>query len=122
MAYKKRGASTDADIAQNRIEGIKQFDPTFDLGNGLNLVEYQKLLDDVREGLKAYNTLLSNADGIGTKLDNDEHALAFMNTRSLNGVGSKFGFDSVEYERAGGTRNSEIKRGGHKSSPQTPTK
>jgi hypothetical protein len=40
-----------------------------------------------------------------------------MSGRMLAGLGVKFDKDNSEYEMAGGTRTSEIKRGGKKKEP-----
>lgn len=115
MSYKKRGASTEADTAQNRLQGIKQFDQAFDFGNGLNIEAYETKINAVTNGIQTYNGLLTSADGVGTTLDNDIHELKALNTRILNAIGSKYGYDSIEYEKAGGLRQSEIKRSNNKT-------
>lgn len=119
MSYKKRGASTEADIAQNRLQGIKQFDEAFDFGNGLNNEVYETKVNAVTNGIKTYNGLLTSADGVGTQLDIDIHDLSLLNTRILNAVGSKYGYDSIEYEKAGGLRQSDIKRSNSKTAVRT---
>jgi len=115
MSYKKRGASTEAEIAQNRLQGIKQFEPTFDFGNGLNSEAYEAKYNAVTNGTQTYNGLLTTADGVGTQLDIDIHELSLLNTRLLNAIGSKYGYDSIEYEKAGGLRQSDVKRSNHKT-------
>ena len=109
MAFKKRKSSKHVDIAQNRIEGIRQVDPEMDFGNGISIAEYQKRIDDVRETMKAYNSLMTQADGLLFDLDSKVHEIQLYNTRILNSVGGKYGYDSIPYEMAGGKRNSDIK-------------
>jgi hypothetical protein len=110
MAYKKRGTSPEYDKAQNRLAGIKQFETKIDFGNGLTEEAYlasMKLVDDLT---KKNNDLLTSVDGVATELDQAEKDLAELSSRFLNAVGSKYTYDSVEYEKAGGTRTSEIKK------------
>jgi hypothetical protein len=119
MSYKKRGASTEADIAQNRLQGIKQFEQSFNFGNGLNTDVYETKMNAVTNGILTYNGLLTSADGVGTQLDSDIHELSLLNTRLLNAIGSKYGYDSIEYEKAGGLRQSDIKRSKQKTAAPT---
>jgi hypothetical protein len=115
MSYKKRGASTEAGIAQNRLQGIKQVEQTFDFGNGLNSTIYETLLNEVTTDIQTYNGLLTSADGLSTQIDNKEAKLKDLNTRLLNAIGSKYGYDSIEYEKAGGVRTSDYKRSSSKT-------
>lgn len=57
-----------------------------------------------------YNTLISTLEGKATILREALKALGKYSRIVLSEVGSKFGYDSVEYEKAGGTRTSAIKR------------
>ena len=122
MSYRKRGASSEAEIAQNRLQGIKQFDPAFDFGNGLSIASYQSMIDDIHTDILAYNNMLTSADGLSTQIDNKEDQLKDLNVRLLNAVGSKYGYDSIEYEKAGGTRKSDYKKTGNKSNNSTAAK
>jgi prophage DNA circulation protein len=122
MAYKKRGPSSEADIALNRIEGMKKIDPAFDFGQGLNITAYQSLIDKVNQGVKTYNGFLTDADAVAATLDTDSKALSDMNSRALNAVGGKYGFNSSEYKEVGGTRQSDYKHAVRKNKPTTPAK
>jgi hypothetical protein len=122
MAYKKRSTSPELEKAQNRMAGIKQFESNFDYGNGLTEEAYMaemKLVDDLT---KQNNELLTTVDGVSSALDQADKALALLSTRVLNAVGSKYGYDSIEYEKAGGIRTSEFKRVRKVSNGVTPTK
>ena len=46
-----------------------------------------------------------------------ETTVADLSSRLLSGVKTKYGADSSEYEKAGGTRKSEIKRTSKKKPP-----
>ena len=121
MAYKKRGTSPEQEKAQNRLDGIKQFEPTIDFGVGLTEVDYTNRILRVDTLTKGYNSQLINADGISTQLDQAEKELAELSKRFLNAVGAKYGYDSVEYEKAGGVRTSDYKRTAKKSTSKTQT-
>ena len=111
MAYKKRETSPVYDKAQNRLAGIKQFEPKFDFGNGLTEEAFLAALTKVETLTKKNNDLLTQVDGVSTALDTAEKELSNLASRVLQGVGSKYTTDSIEYEKAGGVRSSEIKRG-----------
>jgi hypothetical protein len=121
MAYKKRGTSPEQEKAQNRLDGIKQFEPTIDFGVGLTEGDYTNRILRVDTLTKGYNSQLINADGISTQLDQAEKELAELSKRFLNAVGAKYGYDSVEYEKAGGVRTSDYKRTAKKSTSKTQT-
>jgi len=110
MAYKKRGASSEVDIAQSRNQGILQVEPKYDFGNGLTNETYLAKINKVIDGIQTYNGLLTSADAVASQIDIDERELADFNSRMLNVMGSKYGYDSIEYEKAGGVRSSDIKR------------
>jgi hypothetical protein len=110
MAYKKRGASSEVETAQVRNLGIGQIEPNFDFGNGLSNEVHIAKINKVANGIQTYNGLLTNADSVSSQIDIDEKDLSDFNSRLLNIIGSKFGYDSLEYEKAGGVRTSDIKR------------
>ena len=111
MAYKKRTTSPELEKAQNRLAGIDQYEPNFDFGNGLNRSVYFAGMNLVTDLTKRNNDLLTEVDGNSTALDQAEKELAKLSSRVLSGVASKYTTDSIEYEKAGGVRSSEIKRG-----------
>ncbi|MGC1374893.1 MAG: hypothetical protein WA821_01635 [Anaerolineales bacterium] len=85
------------------------------LGNGLTLAKYQAAIQDVEAKLATYNVSLAQADENANNLRAAEKELRLLNTRMLMGVAAKYGKDSNEYEKAGGTRLSEIKRAPRKA-------
>lgn len=119
MSYKKRSASIDAGTAKERITAIKQFNPEFNVGNGLDIKTYEDLMNRVISGNDTYNGLLIQADGVGSQLDIDEKELSDMNSRVLNAIGGIYGFDSIEYEKVGGVRTRDIKHPGRKPNNNT---
>lgn len=115
MAYRKRSTSLEQEKAQARLDGIKQFEPTLDFGKGLTESDYTNGITAVDTLTKDYNAQLIKADGIATQLDKAEKDLSELSKRFLNVVGAKYGYDSVEYEKAGGVRTSDYKRSTKKS-------
>jgi hypothetical protein len=71
---------------------------------------FTNAVEDTREKLRAYNTILSKVDQAYHEILESELNLSKLSERMLNGVVSKFGKDSSEYEMAGGTRRKERRR------------
>ncbi|MCI5120230.1 MAG: hypothetical protein D3908_03375 [Candidatus Electrothrix sp. AUS4] len=109
MAYKRRSSQVIAD-AQERATNLKAVDPTLDLGGGLTVSAFESEIATVQTALETYNTLLAQAYAALNELNDLEKNLGTLSGRMLAGVGIRFGKDSSEYEMAGGTRTSEIKR------------
>jgi hypothetical protein len=103
------------DAAKIRAASLKSIDAALDLGNGQTLASYNAAIADTEGQLNTYNTKLSDLDEMLNKLEAGETALADLSERMLAGVASKFGKNSTEYEKAGGTRKSEIQRGPKKA-------
>lgn len=110
MSYRKRTISPEVAKANKRIDGIRSIDPNIDLGNGITDAAYVAEIGKVTTLTERYNTLLSEVDGTLTALEQAEKALGDFSQRMINAVGTRFGYDSIEYEKAGGTRKSEKKR------------
>lgn len=109
MAYKKK-SSVIIEKARRRVSGIESISPTLDLGNGLTCVAYNTKINQSAAALDTYNTLLSQADAALSTFEAIEEELSALSERMLAGVAVRYGFDSIEYEKAGGTRKSETKR------------
>lgn len=107
---RKRKFSSHVNKAQKRLDGIRSISTPIELGNGYSDTAYAAEIKKVTDLLETYNTAVSNLDGMSTVLDKAEKALGNYSKAILSETGSKFGFDSVEYEKAGGTRRSAIKR------------
>jgi hypothetical protein len=90
-------------------------DKAIDFGNGA-LLTALNAVTNLQTQLNKYNQLLSDVDDALNKLEKSEKNVTDLGSRLLAGVKVKFGPDSLEYEKAGGTRASEIKR-----SPRTKT-
>lgn len=109
MARLKTNSKT-YEKAFKRHAAVQSIDANYDLGNGLIAKDYEKVITDVKSAMDEYNTVLSTADEKLNKLKDKERILTDWNERVLNGVASKYGKDSSEYEQAGGVRKSERKK------------
>jgi uncharacterized protein YukE len=109
MAYLKK-SSKDFENAIKRMASLKSIDPALDLGNGLSVETYQQSIDQVSNVMEAYNTQLSLADSLSSNLKEKEKLLRSFTERMLTGVAAKFGKDSEQYQKAGGTKKSERKK------------
>ncbi|NVO09134.1 MAG: hypothetical protein HXX16_04145 [Bacteroidales bacterium] len=114
MAYRKRGTSPEHDKAKNRLSGMKLTEQTIDFGPGLTEADYANKIQEVERLMVSYNALLTQADSVATRLDSAEKELAELSMRFLNAIGAKYGFDSTQYENAGGIRTSDYKRSSKK--------
>lgn len=109
MARAKR-TSPALDAAKDRANSLATVDKTMDFGNGASLSALNTANTDLQTQLDNYNQMLSDLDDALNKLEDAETTVTDLGTRLLAGVKVKYGPDSSEYEKAGGTRSSEIKR------------
>lgn len=97
---------------------MQTIDTNLDLGGGLTLVVYSAAIDDGRAKITAYNQQSAIAEekrALSLEADKKLKALA---SRFLSAVAGRYGKDSEEYAKAGGTRTSER----HRSRRTTPPK
>ena len=109
MARRKR-KSTVLESAFKRLLGLQAISPTLDLGNGLTVPIFAGEVAKLENLMNAYNLLLAQSDEGQNKAIAQEKLLRDLSERMLEGIGSKFGHDSNEYEKAGGTRKVDRKR------------
>jgi len=98
------------ETAQKRLAGQKSIDETLDLGNDLTNAKYDEKIKAALQVLEEYNALQAAAGEKANVYNEIEKDLKAYSERSLKAVGVKYGFDSSEYEMAGGTRKSERKK------------
>jgi hypothetical protein len=117
MARLKK-AGKEIETAQQRLAGQKSIEEALDLGNNLTNAAYEAKIQEALTALNDYNASLSASDDKLNTYKAKANEVKAYSERSLKAVGVKYGFDSTEYEMAGGTRKSEHK----KSKPKTPSK
>lgn len=106
--------------AQKRLSGLESISPALDLGNGLTVPNYSAAIVSAVSKLDSYNTLLSTVDAALNDVQAQEKILRELSERMREAVGSVYGHDSNEYEKAGGVRKSERKRPVRKPKKTTP--
>lgn len=105
------------DEGNNRAASLKTIDPAMDFGNGVSLAALVAATESTKTKLNIYNALLSQVDDALNAVEQAEGSVTDLSSRLLSGVKTKYGADSSQYEQAGGTRKSEIKRAKKKKPP-----
>jgi uncharacterized protein YciW len=109
MARRKRKSKVLEEVFK-RLAGLQAISPTLDLGNGLTVPLFAADVAKLETLMNAYNTLLAQSDEGQNKASAHEKYMRDLSERMLEGIGSKFGHDSNEYEKAGGKRKVDRKR------------
>ncbi|MBG1243377.1 hypothetical protein [Nostoc sp. NZL] len=102
MSLRTRGSAA-VDKAQRRLALLKSINENLDLGHGLSIEVYTRLIDNTRAMLEAHNTLLSNLDESRKTITQMDNALSELSERMLTGVATIYGRNSMEYSKAGGS-------------------
>lgn len=114
MSRAKR-TSNSLDNLKARLSGMSAIDPKLDLGNGITVEAAEELLRSCETKLQEYNTFLSVVDEKQYDVEKLEKEIDAFCVKILASAAVKYGKDSIEYEKVGGTRVSDIKRGKRKS-------
>jgi hypothetical protein len=109
MARQKK-LSAILEKASQRQTALSSIDQALDLGGGLTLAAFKTEINAARALQDEYNALLSQVDGVYNRFQEAERSVREWSQRMLAGVGVRYGMNSSEYEKAGGTRASERKR------------
>ncbi|MBC7970094.1 MAG: hypothetical protein H7Z11_08215 [Verrucomicrobia bacterium] len=109
MARQKRTSSA-LTKAEQREAGMRSIDETLDLGNGLNLQNYSQKIQNLRSHLSLYNTSLAQVDDLTRKIKAIEAELNKTSEQMLLSIGGRYGKDSSEYGKAGGSPRGERRR------------
>ena len=92
-----------------RIARVWVENPAFSLGE-VTLAAFQAKLAEVRQKREQLESLRMQMTALSNELEERTSELATIRTRALSGIRAVFGPDSTQYEQAGGTRQSEIRR------------
>lgn len=106
----KKQNSPALERAVTRAAAISSIGATLELGNDLSVEAFNASIADTRGKLDTYNQLLSQVDAARVQLKKAEKELSGRSRRMLSGVLATYGPDSLEYEKAGGTRSSARRR------------
>jgi hypothetical protein len=101
MPRQKRNSKV-VENAQRRLESLRSIDPNLDFGNNLSTLVYTDSIEQARQAIAHYNTLLSMVDEAQKGVEAAEEQVAELSTRLLQNVGARYGRNSVEYIKAGG--------------------
>lgn len=102
--------STDSVLTEcERISRVWTDNPGFSLGE-VTLAGLQAKMAEVRQKREQLETLRMQAASLSNELEEGTGELASIRTRALSGFRAVFGPDSTQYEQAGGTRQSDIRR------------
>lgn len=102
--------------ADQRKDSLQSISPDLDLGNGLTLAAYTTLIETLRDQISTYNSVISGINDLSRQIEASEKKLRDLSEQMLLGVAAKYGKDSREYGKAGGTPKSERRRPNRKQS------
>lgn len=120
MGRMKR-TSKALDKAGTRAAGLRSIGAQ-DFGNGLTSTTFEEAVADTRAKLDDYNQTLSLVDEKANLLADAEKKLSDFSERVLAGVAAKYGKNSNEYEKVGGTRKADRKRPAARKNTQASNK
>ncbi|MBP4138724.1 hypothetical protein [Flavobacterium geliluteum] len=118
MARKKLVRVLDLEKSVTRLAAVKSIDKALDLGNGINVPNYEKQVTLLSNKLNSYNTALSTLDDLYNDCIEQIRIIKDWNERILTGVATKYGKNSTQYEMAGGKKKSDRKKAKPKPKPK----
>lgn len=110
MARKKKTVSSVLNKAKARLAGLRSIDANIDLGNGNTAAAFDAEITKATNSMESYNTQLSLVDEKFNAFKKLERAVSAMSQTMLSAVGTKYGYNSVEYEMAGGVPKDKRKK------------
>lgn len=110
MGRRRKHETKVMKTAKVRIAGIQAFDPAFTLGNNKDVTAYESKVNTCQDILDDYNSKLADLDELLNRFIDEENKLRSLNAEMLAGVKAIHGWDSNQYEMAGGVRRSERKK------------
>ena len=119
MARQKKNTTPAMNELAQRLDGMRSIDPHLDLGKGVSVAAGDALLADETAAITTYNVSLAVADENKNNVDAQDKLVKAFIKKILPAVGLEYGTDSNEYEKVGGTRESERKKPVRK--PKNPT-
>jgi exonuclease VII small subunit len=92
---------------QLRILKLKSIDLYLSVGKDCDVVTLERQIEDLNTKLNDYNSSLAALDVTKQEIEQMEKKMGDLLDQLLQGVATKYGNDSREYEMAGGTRKSD---------------
>ena len=102
MSRRRKKRSLTLDRARTRSAAVQAISPSLDFGNGLTTEKFEAVIEEARQSLASYNTMLSQLDQEYQRFLDLERMVADLTERVLLGVAAQYGRNSEEYVMAGG--------------------
>ncbi len=106
--------------SERQLESLQSIERWLDFGNGVTAQAYADVIDQMRQRLAHYNTLLSTVDDAQREVELTEQTLSDLSKRLMVNVAARYGEDSREYRMAGGKPRSTGRRSTSRSTTNTP--
>lgn len=110
MGFQKRKSTRILEQAEVRAASMAAINPNLDLGDNRSLEEFNGQIEKLQAQINAYNTAVTALETIRSDIKEREKTLREFSAQMLLGVAFKYGRDSLEYQLAGGVRQSERSR------------
>jgi hypothetical protein len=107
---RKQRSSVPLTHAENRESRLRTISAELDLGNGITLANYTQEIAALRAKVFEHNSTTVLLDDLSRDIKRMEGELRITSEKMLMGVGVKYGKNSSEYGKAGGTLTSERKK------------
>ncbi len=106
MPRQKR-SSPVLEKTEQKLIGFKSINSSLDFGDFVSVNHLTELTGELRNEIDQYNMMLTALDTAKGKIETLERSIRETSERLVNGVASRYGKNSREYEMAGGVRKSE---------------
>ncbi|MBC1240227.1 hypothetical protein [Nostoc sp. 2RC] len=106
MPRKKR-SSPVLEKTEQKLIGFKSINSSLDFGDFVSVNHLTELTGELRNEIDQYNMMLTALDTAKGKIETLERSIRETSERLVDGVASRYGKNSREYEMAGGVRKSE---------------
>ncbi len=119
MSRSKRNSRVLAK-SERQLESLQSIDRWLDFGNGVTAQAYADVINQMRQRLAHYNTLLSTVDDAQRDVELTEQTLTDLSKRLMVNVAARYGEDSREYRMAGGKSRFTGRRSTSRSTTNAP--
>ncbi len=92
---------------EKRLIGLKSINSNLDFGDSISLNHLTELTGQLRNQIDQYNMMLTDLDTAKGEIEILEKTIRETSERLVNGVASRYGKNSREYEMTGGVRKSD---------------
>ncbi|MDZ8110177.1 MAG: hypothetical protein RM338_31895 [Nostoc sp. DedQUE12a] len=107
MMPRKKRSSPVLEKTEQKLIGFKSINSSLDFGDSVSVNHLSELTGQLRDEIDQYNMMLTALDTAKEKIEILEKSICETSERLVDGVASKYGKNSREYEMAGGVRKSD---------------